>query len=98
MPFGSSESPAVQKMTDRTLPLLFVNLGGEMLYIIEDRLTNQEIPPDKTKKGETRYQQSGTPLNRFSGKFNFKKKIRTEQFHVGLRGVWMDFGKVGNFI
>jgi len=39
-------------MTDRTLPLLFVNLGGEMLYIIEDRLTNQEIASDKTKKGE----------------------------------------------
>jgi len=39
-------------MTDRTLPLLFVNLGGEMLYIIEDRLTSQEIASDKTKKGE----------------------------------------------
>ncbi|XP_059477177.1 protein OSCP1 isoform X2 [Neocloeon triangulifer] len=37
-------------MTDRTLPLLFVNLGGEMLYIIEDRLTTQQIAEDKTRK------------------------------------------------
>jgi hypothetical protein len=56
--FGESSST---KMTDRTLPLLFVNLGGEMLYIIEDRLTNQEITPDKTKKGEAQYQKSVTP-------------------------------------
>ncbi|XP_065343038.1 protein OSCP1 [Cloeon dipterum] len=37
-------------MTDRTLPILFINLGGEMLYIIEDRLTTQQITEDKTKK------------------------------------------------
>jgi hypothetical protein len=38
-------------MTGCTLPLLFLNLGGEMLYILEDRLKAQNVLPEKAKKG-----------------------------------------------
>lgn len=38
-------------MSSRTLPLLFINLGGEMLYILDQRLRAQNIPADKAKKG-----------------------------------------------
>ncbi|XP_043940749.1 protein OSCP1 [Protopterus annectens] len=37
-------------MSMRTLPLLFINLGGEMLYILDQRLRAQNIPTDKAKK------------------------------------------------
>ncbi|XP_061530057.1 protein OSCP1 [Phycodurus eques] len=37
-------------MSSRTLPLLFINLGGEMLYILDQRLRAQSIPADKAKK------------------------------------------------
>ncbi|XP_059510236.1 protein OSCP1 isoform X2 [Stegostoma tigrinum] len=37
-------------MSLRTLPLLFINLGGEMLYILDQRLRAQSIPSDKAKK------------------------------------------------
>ncbi|KAG1948206.1 protein OSCP1 [Pimephales promelas] len=37
-------------MSTRTLPLLFINLGGEMLYILDQRLRAQNIPADKAKK------------------------------------------------
>uniref|UniRef100_A0A674B3T0 Organic solute carrier partner 1 n=1 Tax=Salmo trutta TaxID=8032 RepID=A0A674B3T0_SALTR len=37
-------------MSSRTLPLLFINLGGEMLYILDQRLSAQNIPADKAKK------------------------------------------------
>ncbi|XP_029475531.1 protein OSCP1 isoform X3 [Rhinatrema bivittatum] len=37
-------------MSMRTLPLLFINLGGEMLYILDQRLRAQNIPADKAKK------------------------------------------------
>ncbi|XP_042201441.1 protein OSCP1 isoform X2 [Callorhinchus milii] len=37
-------------MSLRTLPLLFVNLGGEMLYILDQRLRAQNIPGDKARK------------------------------------------------
>ncbi|CAL8249090.1 unnamed protein product [Lota lota] len=39
-------------MSSRTLPLLFINLGGEMLYILDQRLRAQSIPPDKAKKAD----------------------------------------------
>ena len=39
-------------MSMRTLPLLFLNLGGEMLYILDQRLRAQNIPGDKARKGE----------------------------------------------
>ncbi|XP_067010652.2 protein OSCP1 [Anabrus simplex] len=34
----------------RTVPLLFLNLGGEMMYILDQRLTAQNIPKDKALK------------------------------------------------
>uniref|UniRef100_A0A8C3W7Q6 Organic solute carrier partner 1 n=1 Tax=Catagonus wagneri TaxID=51154 RepID=A0A8C3W7Q6_9CETA len=37
-------------MSLRTLPLLFLNLGGEMLYILDHRLRAQNIPGDKARK------------------------------------------------
>ncbi|XP_020951611.1 protein OSCP1 isoform X1 [Sus scrofa] len=39
-------------MSLRTLPLLFLNLGGEMLYILDHRLRAQNIPGDKARKDE----------------------------------------------
>lgn len=38
-------------MSLRSLPILFINLGGEMLYILDQRLRAQNIPDDKAKKG-----------------------------------------------
>ncbi|XP_033635989.1 protein OSCP1-like [Asterias rubens] len=37
-------------MSFRPLPILFINLGGEMLYILDQRLRAQNIPGDKSKK------------------------------------------------
>ncbi|XP_051843667.1 protein OSCP1 isoform X2 [Antechinus flavipes] len=37
-------------MSVRTLPLLFLNLGGEMLYILDQRLRAQNVPTDKARK------------------------------------------------
>uniref|UniRef100_A0A8C5X973 Organic solute carrier partner 1 n=1 Tax=Malurus cyaneus samueli TaxID=2593467 RepID=A0A8C5X973_9PASS len=37
-------------MSSRTLPLLFLNLGGEMLYILDQRLRAQSIPGEKARK------------------------------------------------
>ncbi|XP_051574786.1 protein OSCP1-like isoform X3 [Myxocyprinus asiaticus] len=42
--------PSTERMSTRTLPLLFINLGGEMLYILDQRLRAQNIPADKAKK------------------------------------------------
>ncbi|KAK1156843.1 protein OSCP1-like isoform X1 [Acipenser oxyrinchus oxyrinchus] len=39
-------------MSMRTLPLLFINLGGEMLYILDQRLRAQNIPADKARKAD----------------------------------------------
>ncbi|KAL3882260.1 hypothetical protein ACJMK2_028622 [Sinanodonta woodiana] len=37
-------------MSLKTLPLLFINLGGEMVYILDQRLRAQNIPDEKAKK------------------------------------------------
>ncbi|WAR08115.1 OSCP1-like protein, partial [Mya arenaria] len=37
-------------MSQKTLPLLFINLGGEMVYILDQRLRAQNIPEEKAKK------------------------------------------------
>ncbi|XP_046574652.1 protein OSCP1-like [Haliotis rubra] len=37
-------------MSLKTLPLLFINLGGEMMYILDQRLRAQNIPSEKAKK------------------------------------------------
>ena len=39
-------------MSQRTLPLLFFNLGGEMLYILHQRLNAQQILPAKARQGK----------------------------------------------
>lgn len=39
-------------MSLKTLPLLFINLGGEMVYILDQRLRAQNIPDEKAKKGK----------------------------------------------
>ena len=39
-------------MAQRTLPLLYLNLGGEMMYIIDQRLIAQKVVPEKGSKGK----------------------------------------------
>lgn len=39
-------------MSQRALPILFLNLGGEMLYILDQRLRAQNIPEEKARKGD----------------------------------------------
>ncbi|RVE66663.1 hypothetical protein OJAV_G00109410 [Oryzias javanicus] len=38
-------------MSTRTLPLVFINLGGEMLYILDQRLQAQNTSVDNSEKG-----------------------------------------------
>ncbi|XP_065141180.1 protein OSCP1a [Paramisgurnus dabryanus] len=38
-------------MSQKTLPLLIINLGGEMLYILEQRLRAQDEHDDETQRG-----------------------------------------------
>ena len=38
-------------MSLKSLPLLFINLGGEMMYILDQRLRAQEIVQEKALKG-----------------------------------------------
>ena len=37
-------------MSRQTLPLLFLNLSGEMMYIFDQRLRAQEVPEEKSTK------------------------------------------------
>lgn len=39
-------------MARGTLPILYLNLCGEMLYIIDTRLVDAKTPPEKQAKGE----------------------------------------------
>lgn len=41
---------AIEKMSRKTLPILFLNLGGEMMYILDQRLRAQNIPKEKSRK------------------------------------------------
>lgn len=36
------------------MPLLVMNMGGEMVYILEQRLHAQNIPVEKSRKGDAR--------------------------------------------
>ena len=40
----------IVSMSLLTLPLIFINLGGEMLYILEQRLSAQNIPEQKAEQ------------------------------------------------
>jgi len=40
------------KMSEKALALIFINLGGEMLYVLDQRLYAQKIQVDKGKKSK----------------------------------------------
>jgi hypothetical protein len=49
---GSTKVQNKKKMCSvYSVPLLFLNLGGEMMYILNQRLNAQRIPKDKATKG-----------------------------------------------
>jgi hypothetical protein len=37
-------------MSEKALPLIFINLGGEMLYVLDQRLSAQKIQTEKARK------------------------------------------------
>lgn len=39
-------------MTQICSPLLYLNMGGEMMYVLQKRLHTQKINPDKINQGE----------------------------------------------
>ena len=43
-------------MASRTLPLLYLNLGGEMMYVLDQRLVAQKVDGAKAAKGEKRFE------------------------------------------
>ena len=42
-------------MSHKALPLVFINLTGEMMYVLDQRLRAQNIEGDKQKKGTGEY-------------------------------------------
>jgi hypothetical protein len=38
-------------MSLKSFPIIFINMGGEMVYILEQRLSAQEIVDQKATKG-----------------------------------------------
>ncbi|XP_077337806.1 protein OSCP1 isoform X1 [Lithobates pipiens] len=66
-------------MSLRTLPLLFINLGGEMLYILDQRLRAQNIPPDKAKKDDWTDEERKRVMNDIITTM-FNKKFMEELF------------------
>jgi len=38
-------------MSLKSFPIIFINMAGEMVYILEQRLTAQEISDQKSTKG-----------------------------------------------
>lgn len=38
-------------MAEASMPMLIINMGGEMVYILEQRLTAQAVATDKAKRG-----------------------------------------------
>ena len=38
-------------MSSFCMPMLIINMGGEMVYILEQRLHAQNVPTDKSKRG-----------------------------------------------
>jgi hypothetical protein len=39
-------------VAQHAFPILYLNLGGELMYIIEQRLQAQNIPEEKTVRGK----------------------------------------------
>lgn len=44
-----------KKMSLHSTPILYLNMGGEMLYILRQRLKAQKIDADKTIQGENEH-------------------------------------------
>ena len=40
-------------MSEKALPLIFLNLSGEMLYVLDQRLYAQKIQEEKGKKSKS---------------------------------------------
>ena len=53
MPAGAAAVQAQRRptMSDYCMPILIINMGGEMVYILEQRLHAQNVPVDKSKRG-----------------------------------------------
>ena len=51
-------------MSSFCMPMLIVNMGGEMVYILEQRLHAQNVPLDKSKRGEQLPMRNRTPPTR----------------------------------
>uniref|UniRef100_A0ABM5ET58 Protein OSCP1 isoform X1 n=1 Tax=Pogona vitticeps TaxID=103695 RepID=A0ABM5ET58_9SAUR len=66
-------------MSLRTLPLLVLNLAGEMLYIVDQRLRAQSIPGDKARQDEWTDGDRRRVMNDIIGGI-FNKKFMDELF------------------
>ncbi|KAH7946919.1 hypothetical protein HPB52_005912 [Rhipicephalus sanguineus] len=55
-------------MALRALPLLYVNMGGEMLYILSQRLKAQRIDADKAQRGTCRFAGGSTRFGSLSAR------------------------------
>jgi hypothetical protein len=61
-------------MSSRTLPLLYLNLGGEMMYVLDQRLVAQKVPGAKAAKGGEKH----LPMmqtHKMSDKHDLKKAV-----------------------
>ena len=50
---GAAAPPSATagEMSAFCMPMLIINMGGEMVYILEQRLHAQNVPMDKSKRG-----------------------------------------------
>ena len=49
---SAAAAPATAgEMSAFCMPMLIINMGGEMVYILEQRLHAQNVPMDKSKRG-----------------------------------------------
>ena len=68
-------------MSRQTLPLLFLNLSGEMIYIFDQRLRAQEIPEDRAKKAMQELLENILDENLTSELFKFQDMF-TVKVHI----------------
>lgn len=59
LPAVSRGSSGLCTMSMRTLPLVFINLGGEMLYILDQRLQAHNTSEDNSEKGKRQHRYRG---------------------------------------
>ena len=50
-PGGAAAAATAGQMSAFCMPMLIINMGGEMVYILEQRLHAQNVPMDKSKRG-----------------------------------------------